>query len=82
MALMHAAAADHADCVRLLIDAGADKDAKSDVRVGCCVIFYLCLLLSFLLFDLYLFENNATCLTVLTQAVHHDLLSAMFYLFF
>ncbi len=33
-ALMDAAAYGHADCVRLLIDAGADKEAKSDVRVA------------------------------------------------
>ncbi len=31
-ALMRAAVSGHVDCVRLLIDAGADKDATSDVR--------------------------------------------------
>jgi ankyrin repeat protein len=31
-ALMHAAGFDRAECVRLLIDAGADKDAKDNVR--------------------------------------------------
>ena len=32
-ALIHAAANGHADCARLLLDAGADKDAKDYVRV-------------------------------------------------
>ncbi len=31
-ALMRAASRGRADCVRLLIDAGADKDAKNRVR--------------------------------------------------
>jgi hypothetical protein len=31
-ALMYAAVRGHADCLRLLIDAGADKDTKSNVR--------------------------------------------------
>jgi hypothetical protein len=31
-ALICAVANGHADCVRLLIDAGVDKDAKDDVR--------------------------------------------------
>ena len=35
-ALIWAAHNGHADCVRLLIDAGADKDAKDQVRVGRC----------------------------------------------
>jgi hypothetical protein len=33
-ALLHATIFGHADCVRLLIDAGADKDAKDMVRAG------------------------------------------------
>jgi hypothetical protein len=33
-ALMHAANGGHADCARLLLDAGADKEAKD---VVCCV---------------------------------------------
>ena len=32
VALVCAAEKDHSDCVRLLIDAGADKDAKDAVR--------------------------------------------------
>ncbi len=36
-ALIEAAHKGHADCVRLLIDAGADKDAKDEVRVGRCL---------------------------------------------
>jgi ankyrin repeat protein len=35
-ALMYAAADDHSDCLRLLIDAGADIDVRSIVRVGRC----------------------------------------------
>ena len=31
-ALIHAAVNGRAECVRLLIDAGADKEAKNDVR--------------------------------------------------
>ncbi len=31
-ALMYAAYSGHVDCVRLLIDAGADKDATTNVR--------------------------------------------------
>lgn len=38
-ALMRAALWDHADCLRLLINAGADKDSKDYVRVGLCVAF-------------------------------------------
>ncbi len=36
-ALIHAASNGHAACVRLLLDAGADKEAKDNVRVICCV---------------------------------------------
>ncbi len=36
-ALMKAAHGGRKDCVRLLIDAGADTDAKNTVRVGRCV---------------------------------------------
>ena len=35
-ALIWAAWNGHTECVRLLIDAGADKDAKDQVRVGQC----------------------------------------------
>jgi hypothetical protein len=34
-ALIWAAQEGHTDCARLLIDAGADKNAKIDVRVMC-----------------------------------------------
>jgi hypothetical protein len=39
--LILAAFAGHADCVRLFLDAGADKDATNNVRhrVGVCVFF-------------------------------------------
>ncbi len=37
-ALICAALNGRADCVRLLIDAGADKDAKDHVRVGRCFV--------------------------------------------
>ncbi len=37
-ALMRAAESGHAGCVRLLIDAGTDKCAKHNVRVGCSVL--------------------------------------------
>ena len=33
-ALIHAAASNHADCVRLLDESGADKNAEDNVRVG------------------------------------------------
>ena len=35
-ALMRAASIGRADCVRLLLDAGADKEARNDVRVFVC----------------------------------------------
>jgi hypothetical protein len=35
-ALMRAAEKGHVDCARLLIDAGADKEAKNKVCVGRC----------------------------------------------
>jgi hypothetical protein len=38
---MLAAANGHAQCVRLLIDAGADKDAKDDVRGLYFTVFFL-----------------------------------------
>ena len=37
-ALIRAAECGHVDCVRLLIDAGADKEAKNEVRMGCCFV--------------------------------------------
>ena len=36
-ALMWAAERGHADCVQLLIDAGADKDVRNEVRVSHCI---------------------------------------------
>jgi hypothetical protein len=36
-ALMYAAEDGHADCVRLLIDAGADKNIGNNVRVSRCI---------------------------------------------
>ncbi len=33
-AVMYAAAHGHLDCARLLLDAGADKNAKDNVRIG------------------------------------------------
>jgi hypothetical protein len=51
-ALILAAAFGHADCVRVLLDAGADKNVKSNVRVrafacavwsrACCVSSVVC----------------------------------------
>ena len=39
-ALIWAARNDHADCTRLLLDAGADKNAKDEVRVSLpCLVF-------------------------------------------
>ncbi len=40
-ALISAAAYGHADCVRLLIDAGANKEAKNGVRASRCFAGYL-----------------------------------------
>ncbi len=37
-ALMRAAIEGHADCVRLLLDAGADKDARHNVRMSVGVV--------------------------------------------
>jgi ankyrin repeat protein len=37
--LLHAAENGHADCVRVLIDAGADKEAVNEVR---CFSFHDC----------------------------------------
>jgi ankyrin repeat protein len=36
-ALIRAAERGRTDCVRLLIDAGADKDVRNNVRIGHCV---------------------------------------------
>jgi hypothetical protein len=36
--LVCSASEGHAECVRLLIDAGADKDAKCDVRFVLCLL--------------------------------------------
>ena len=51
---MCAAEMGYTDCVRLLLDAGADTKAKDDVRVGCYLelshIVCLCLSLAFPLF--------------------------------
>jgi ankyrin repeat protein len=47
-ALVIAAARGHADCVRMLIDAGADKDAKDRVCIGPCfskVLSYLIIII-------------------------------------
>jgi hypothetical protein len=44
-ALMRAAENGHADCLRLLIDAGADKEARNNVRrrsLLCCGAFLFC----------------------------------------
>jgi hypothetical protein len=38
-ALIYAAQYGRTDCVRLLIDAGADKEARNNVRVGRCQCF-------------------------------------------
>ncbi len=40
-ALIYAAACGHADCVRLLIDAGADKEATADVRTRSRPMFHI-----------------------------------------
>jgi ankyrin repeat protein len=37
-ALMFAAEKGHVDCVRLLLDAGADKEAKNEVRASAGVV--------------------------------------------
>ena len=47
-ALIRAAQAGHADCVRLLLDVGADKDAKEYVRAA-RIIVCVCILCHFLL---------------------------------
>ena len=59
-ALMRAASGGCADCVRLLIDAGADKDAKSKVRETDSVLMdhTLCNV-SFQHFILYVFRQSS-----------------------
>jgi hypothetical protein len=47
---MLAAVFGRADCARLLIDAGADKDAKTNVRVGRCFVVARCTFVSLFLF--------------------------------
>jgi hypothetical protein len=62
-ALMRAASNDHTDCVHMLIDAGADKDAKGYVRVGRCFAL-LPLFSDFLLtfhLPLYIFVHLPLC---------------------
>ncbi len=44
-ALMWAADQGHADCARLLLDAGADTETRDDVRLLFCAIFYFSWLL-------------------------------------
>ena len=79
-ALICATQSGHAECVRLLIDAGADKEAKDVVRVGRCfadesscfaqfsTFFFLCTncLFLFKLFHLRL------CVHTLTPLAHND----------
>jgi hypothetical protein len=79
-ALKGAAANGHADCVRLLIDAGADKDAKINVRVGRCFVeapflFIFCSLsvFSFRVFHVFHCVNR----TVVIQ-VYKDLFLSLF----
>jgi hypothetical protein len=53
-ALMRAVDDGHAECVRLLIDAGADKDAMNMVRVSrCSLSFHICFLFCTLTLILY-----------------------------
>jgi ankyrin repeat protein len=49
--LISAALNGYADCVHLLLNAGADKNAKTGVRVHCCILSGLLLCTSFLLLD-------------------------------
>ncbi len=66
-ALLRAAESGHADCVRLLLDAGADKNAKNRVRVntlsfcGDDRIFFLDRNFAFDLFILSTFESFRFC---------------------
>ncbi len=41
-ALIEADKMGHADCVRLLLDAGADKNAANNVRAGVCFHDFVC----------------------------------------
>ena len=59
---MRAAENGHTECVRLLIDAGAKKEARDTVRVGCCFA------LEFARFSL------DTCTTISAFAIHEMLL--------
>ena len=49
-ALIQAAERGRADCVRLLLDAGADKNAHDKVRRQCCALLCMRLFVSYLPF--------------------------------
>jgi ankyrin repeat protein len=51
MALIYAAGNGHADCVRLLLDSGADSNARNKVRVGGSFAGYL--LISHILYHFF-----------------------------
>jgi ankyrin repeat protein len=61
-ALMRAAYSVNADCARLLIDAGADKEAKNKVRR---LSLLTCGILSRTVPLFHLFYSNARCLFIL-----------------
>ncbi len=78
---MYAAQYGHSDCARLLIDAGADKDAKNNVRrrlLTCCYK-----LLALFIFFLFFCVSNQSYLSIVLSVslslhtsaiqVHHDL---------
>jgi hypothetical protein len=81
-ALIWAAWHGHADCVRLLIDAGADKEAKTSVRHWSVVMLWR-LLVFFSVFIILLFQSFPSCFTVSVALslfkVHLDLSFSMFF---
>ena len=65
-ALMRAAAHDYAVCVRLLVEAGADKEAKDRVRVSPLFIRSLSRLIGFMIF-LRICTRSPSCDSVISS---------------
>jgi ankyrin repeat protein len=69
-ALMWAAGNGHADCVRLLIDAGADKEAKDHVRVGRCFVEAPSRLFLFFFSSLFIVRHSSPSASRLSRCLN------------